>query len=132
MVVYCVAFVMAASLALGSDLYPQGGVSVALASINRANVQAALRVADDVLLPAGFTRGQLSPTAVGEVADYTRDNSVGSPSGCRVFINNGGLMFSFIESGIPRPSPAANQLSQQLADALRARFGAAAVEVQLK
>lgn len=124
--------VMITGVTLAADLYREGSVSVALTSVNNANVQAALRAADTVLLPAGFVRGQISPTGAGQVADYTRDISVGSPTACGVFIRNNGVVFSFMESGIPNPTPAAAQLSQQLANALRARFGAAAVEVQLK
>lgn len=117
---------------LAAGLYREGSVSVVLPSNNGASVQAALQAAETVLLPAGFVRGRMSPTGPALIADYTRDISVGSPSACSVFIRNDRVVFSFVESGVPHPSPAAAQLSQSLADALRARFGAAAVEVQLK
>lgn len=123
---------MVAGLALAADLYPEGSVSVVLPSNNSANVQAALHAADSVLLPAGFARGQMSPAGAAEVADYTRDNSVGSPTACRVYMRNSCVVFSFVESRIPHASSGTVQLSQKLAEALRARFGAAAVEVQLK
>lgn len=121
-----------AGITLAADLYREGSVSVALPSNNGESVQAVLQAADTVLLPAGFVRGRISPTGPALIADYTRDISVGSPSACSVFVRNNRAVFSFVESGIPHPTPAAAQLSQQLADALRARFGAAAVEVQLK
>jgi len=124
--------VMVARITLAADLYREGSVSVVLPPNNGASVQAALHAADTVLLPAGFVRGRISPTGPALVADYRRDISVGSPTACSVFIRNNRVVFSFVESGIPHPTPAAAQLSQQLADALRARFGAAAVEVQLK
>jgi len=119
-------------ITLAADLYREGSVSVALPSNDGAGVQAALQAADAVLLPAGFVRGRISPTGPALIADYTRDISVGSPTACSVLIRNNRVIFSFVESGLPHPSPAAAQLNQQLADALRARFGAAAVEVRLK
>lgn len=124
--------VAVAGITSAADLYREGSVSLVLPPNNSASVLAALQTADTVLLPAGFVRGRISRTGPALIASYTRDISVGSPTACSVLIRNGRVVFSFVETGMPHPSPAAAQLSQQLANALRAKFGAAAVEVQLK
>ncbi len=123
-----------------ADSFPAGSVTVALPATDATRANAAarqvlsvLQVADSVLAPAGFVRGQPGPQAAnrpGVMTAYTRDVSAGSPTQCNVFLQNNRLIFSFVESGIP--SPTAGQLSDSLARALRNQFGASAVEVQLK
>lgn len=120
--------------------YREGSVTVALPSseaglsVNDPNVQAALQVADSVLVPAGFTRSTMGPpsAASGRIGSYTRDVSVGSPTACNVSIRGNGMVFSFIETGIPQVSSATVQLCTALGDALKNRFGAASVEERVR
>lgn len=133
---------MAAGVALGADQYSGGGVSVLLPpslasplSVHNTGARAALQTASAVLANAGFVGSQtISPNArtSGQLAVFTRDVSFGSPTACDVFVRGNRLVFSFVETGIPNSSSATAQLSNQLANAFRARFGAASVEVQLK
>lgn len=139
----CFASVLVAvGLAFGADAYSQGTVSVLLPpsmasplSVNNEGAQAALQTANSVLAPAGFVGGQvITPNvhATGQLAVFTRDISVGSPTVCNVVVRNGQVVFSFIETGIPYSSSAKAELCNELAGALRDRFGAASVEVRLK
>lgn len=139
----CFALVfMAVGLAFGADVYSEGSVSVLLPpsladplSVYNSGAQAALQTADAVLAPAGFVGSQVvSPNAYasGQLAVFTRDISFGSPTACNVLAGNDELVFSFVEGGLPDSSSATVQLCDQLADALRARFGADSVEVQLE
>lgn len=135
-----VMLLLVASCAFGADVYREGSVTVVLPpsgaaiSVNNPNVLAALRAADSVLGPAGFTRGTMGPPSVasGRIGSYTRDVSVGSPTACSVSIGGNALVFSFIEAGIPQVNSATVQLCNALGDALKNRFGAASVVVRLK
>jgi hypothetical protein len=135
----CFAWVFTAvALAFGTNAYSQGSVLVLLPptlasplSVFNTGAQAALQTANSVLAPAGFAGTRMiNAYASGELAVFTRNSSFGSPAACNVFAGNNELVFSFVGGGLSQSSSATVQLCNQLAGALRARFGAASVEVR--
>jgi hypothetical protein len=130
----------AAGLAFGADMYPAGSVSVAVApagvplSLNVPGVLVAIQIAGGVLAPAGFVYGTGPENAnmPDRFAYFTRDNSVGNPTACEVLFRNNRVDFYFFDTGMLHSGSAAAQLRNQLATALRYRFGAASVQVWLK
>jgi hypothetical protein len=139
----CFALVfMAVGLAFGANAYSGGSVWVLLPSslasplsVNNRGAQAALQTANAVLAPAGFVGSRViaqNAYASGELAVFSRDVSFGNPTACTVLAGNNGLVFSFVESGLPQSGSATSQLCNQLAGALRARFGAGSVTVRLR
>lgn len=138
---YFVLLLIVEGLAFGANLFHEGSVSVDLpfseesSSVWVPGVLAAIQTAGSVLAPAGFVTKHTGPGNTNNpslLAVYTRNNSVGTPTTCNVFLRNGRIVFSFVETGIPHSSYATVHLCNKLADALRARFGTESVEVQFK
>lgn len=122
------------ALAFGANLYIAGSVAVAM-NVGGASVHDALQLSDRVLRPAGFVRGQTSSVnslTPDQFTVYTRDSSLGNPTACDVSLVNKRVVFTFVETALPRTGSATAQLCNQLATALKERYNGASVEVQLK
>lgn len=127
---YSALLFLAVSFAFRADAR---SVAVALNS-SGGSVHDVLLVSDRVLGPYGFVRGQnnsVNSLTPDHLTVYTRHISAGNPTACNVFLTDGQIVFSFVETASPQPNSITVPLCNQLANALIQRYNPASV-VQLQ